>query len=99
MVAVLKRSGLDDRDGPNGMTVPLATMPSYFPVPMIFSLVTLPSLVIEKYVSRCRRLGRSPRTHRSVFFPSREAFHPQAPERVLVEHATRRVAGVAPVIS
>jgi len=33
MIAVLKRSGLDGRKRPSGSTVPVVTMPSYFPVP------------------------------------------------------------------
>src|SRR4029453_16122594 len=62
--------------GPNGCTVALMTIPSYFPVPATVSLVTFPSAV-EKYESRLSPSRSMPsQTVVPVFFPPRDAFIP-----------------------
>src|SRR3954454_8237924 len=59
--------------GPNGCTVALMTIPSYFPVPPTVSLVTFPS-VVEKYDNRLSpSRSMDSQTLVPVFFPARDA--------------------------
>src|SRR3954447_18830159 len=85
--------------GPNGCTVALMTMPSYFPVPATVSLVTFPSEV-EKYESRLSpSRSTDSQTAVPVFFPPRDAFIPTHRNVVLSKSPPSGLLRFEPVCS
>jgi hypothetical protein len=100
MIAALKRCGFHDRKRTQGLDCAAATMPSYFPLPVIFSRINFPSLPSEKVDERLSpSASMASHTTDTVFFPSSEAFIPTHRKVFLSNIPPGGLLRVAPVSS